>query len=340
MPFAVHTEVKADVKDQDGTVLILEDGAGNRAEVWPALGFNCYCWRTVTAGQTLDLLHAEPDLFHGGKGTRSGIPVLFPFPNRIRAGQFAWEGKDYQLPLTDAALGNAIHGYACRTPWRVVGQGGDESIAWVTGELQLSVDVPDSKDLWPADARLRLTYRLGAGWLRQEAEVLNPDTVPLPFGLGYHPYFHMPFAQGVAADQCTVQVPARSFWKLDHSLPTGELVPVDSRIDLNSPRRFVDLTLDDVLTDLPPAPLAESGLELRATLRGAPGVAQLALLCSEAFREMVVYTPGHRQAFCVEPYTCTTDAINLEARGIDAGWRVLPPGERWTGVCEMRVWLE
>jgi aldose 1-epimerase len=52
---------------------------------------------------------------------------------------------------------------------------------------------------------------------------------------------------------------------------------------------------------------------------------------------MVVYTPAHRQAFCIEPYTCVTDAVNLQARGIETGWRVLAPGDRWTGVVELRV---
>jgi aldose 1-epimerase len=54
-----------------------------------------------------------------------------------------------------------------------------------------------------------------------------------------------------------------------------------------------------------------------------------------AFREVVVFTPPHRQAFCIEPYTCTTDAVNLQARGIDAGWRVLPAGQHWDGIVEM-----
>jgi aldose 1-epimerase len=39
----------------------------------------------------------------------------------------------------------------------------------------------------------------------------------------------------------------------------------------------------------------------------------------------------------VEPYTCITDAINLQQRGVEAGLLVLPPGGRWTGVVELRV---
>ena len=61
------------------------------------------------------------------------------------------------------------------------------------------------------------------------------------------------------------------------------------------------------------------------------------LFCSPSFREMVVFNPAHRQAFCIEPYTCTTDAANLQAKGLDAGWLVLQPGESWSAVVEMWV---
>ena len=138
------------------------------------------------------------------------------------------------------------------------------------------------------DARLRLTYRLGAGWLRLEAEVHNPDTVELPFGLGYHPYFRVPFHAGISLDTCEAQVPARHFWQLDHCLPTGERPHVDGARDLNLSRRLVDLALDDVYTDLPPAPLDGTGLQLRGTLRGAPGQTLLpATMTSTALRRAI-----------------------------------------------------
>jgi aldose 1-epimerase len=57
----------------------------------------------------------------------------------------------------------------------------------------------------------------------------------------------------------------------------------------------------------------------------------------EWFRDLVIFTPPHRQAFCVEPYTCTTDAINLQARGIESGWQVLPPGASKRFYVEMRI---
>ncbi len=259
--------------------------------------------------------------------------MLFPFPNRIRDGRFIWDGHAYQLPLNDPAKKNTIHGFACHHPWRVVDQGSDATSAWITGVFRCSQDAPDSRSLWPTDHEIRLTYRLGAGSLRLEAEVYNPDRVGMPFGLGYHPYFRMPFTSTGTADECRLTVPARSVWKLEDSLPTGERRPVDVSCDLNRPRRFGELSVDTVLTDLPPA---TGKMPERAALEGATGTT-LRLCAGPEFRELVVFTPPHRQAFCVEPYTCVSDAINLQARGVDAGWQVLSPGGRWQAVVEMRI---
>lgn len=319
----------------DPTLVILEDGQGGSAEVWPALGFNCLTWKAVKQGQTLDLLYVDPGVFSNGRPTRSGIPVLFPFPNRIRDGKFRWQGQEYSLPLNDSTAKNAAHGFACRRPWRVVGQGADDHSAWVTGEFRCSVDDPANAKLWPADHQIRLTIRLGKGTLRVEAEVHNPDTRPLPFGLGYHPYFKLPCAGGLAPDDCTVEVPAAEFWELSDSLPTGTRRAVDSAHDLNHARRVGELQLDDVLTGLPARPARMDGLIERAVV--ASGGAAMRLFCSPVFREMVVFNPAHRQAFCVEPYTCPTDAVNLQAKGIEAGWLALEPGATWTAVVELWV---
>jgi aldose 1-epimerase len=335
MAYTVRKRQADVLPGQDPTIYVLEDGQGSVAEVWPALGFNCFRWCAMHQGQPLELLYTDPALFANGRPTRSGIPVLFPFPNRIRQGRFCWNEQYYQLPANDPAQKNAIHGFACRKTWRVEDSGNDEDGAWVRGVFRCSVDAPESLPLWPADHQLTLTIRLGRGKLRIEAEVYNPDKVALPFGLGYHPYLHIPFAGSDSADDYGIEVPAAEYWKLEENLPVGERVPVDAARDLNRPRRFADLKLDDVLTALPARPARMDGLIERGAITGAS--ATLRVFCSPVFREMVVFTPPHRQAFCIEPYTCTTDAVNLYATGIDSGWLVLPPQETWSSVVELWI---
>ena len=85
--------------DQSGAVEIvrLRAPGDTSAEVVPTWGGSCIAFRaaghSVLEAVSLDEIAKKP--------TSYGIPILFPFPNRIRDGRFSWEGKDYQLPGTD-----------------------------------------------------------------------------------------------------------------------------------------------------------------------------------------------------------------------------------------------
>ncbi|MFN4259279.1 MAG: aldose 1-epimerase [Gemmataceae bacterium] len=336
MSFTIQTEKKA-VAQLDGTIYVLEDAAsGARAEIWPALGFNCFRWQAPWQGQAVDLLYADPELFHNPVPTRSGIPILFPFPNRIRAGQFTWQGKDFTLPINDPAKANAIHGFACRHPWRIVAQGTTDSEAWLQGEFSSERDAGEARALWPAAYRLRVTVRLSLERLRLVMEVTNTSQAILPFGIGLHPYFSVPLVPGGTEAECWVQIPAHTYWELEANLPTGNRQPVDEAHDLTRPRKISDLQLDDALSGLPGCgPGAIETLCLLGKLGQETPAAELTVRASPAFREVVVFNPPHRQAFCLEPYTCITDAINLQRQGIDAGLLSLPPGQQWTGHVEL-----
>lgn len=331
MVYQVRAENRP-IPNGSASVLVLEETEiGARAEISPALGFNCFRWTAIGDKQRLDLLYADEHFLETTRPTRGGIPILFPFPNRIRDGQFSWEGKKYQLPLNDSDQKNAIHGFACRLPWRVVTQGANEENAWITGEFQGSVDAPASLSQWPTDYRIRLTYRLTQTTLTLEAMIDNPDQGPLPLGLGFHPYLRVPLVPGRNLEESWVQAKAHEYWELVDSLPTGVRRTVDPARNLTCPRRYHELNLDDVLTGLEPAPApGADGLCYRGTV-GQGGGVRVQLDTSPAFRELVAFTPSHRQAICLEPFTCTTDAINLQARGIDAGLLVLKPGEKWAG---------
>jgi aldose 1-epimerase len=125
---------------------------------------------------------------------------------------------------------------------------------------------------------------------------------------------------------------------LVENLPTGGLLPVSGERDLRHGRVIGTTTLDDIWTDLPnpSAPAAAAGLIERAQLV-SPTNHRLAVWTSRAFRELVLFTPPHRNAVAIEPYTCVTDAINLFYRGIDSGWQELLPGHSWRGTVEFRL---
>jgi aldose 1-epimerase len=313
--------------DRTHSAYTLNSDEGSKVEVWPALGSNTVRWQVRAGRKTRDLIYAPPaqELFE--RPTRGGVPVLFPFPNRIRGGEFTWQGACHRLPKNDSAQANAIHGFAPRLPWHVLDHGADEVGAWVRAEFT-SVGATDERTNWPAQYRMVLTIRLMGSSLRHEAEVFNPGQQPLPFGLGYHPYF-------VATPDCLIQTPARSRWLLQDSLPTGDREPLPAALDLREPRPVEGLTLDDVFTDFPDVVPDRDGLVDRGRVE-YPGAGVLRVRTSPAFRELVLFTPPHRPAVCLEPYTCPTDAVNLTNAGQKVGWQVLQPGEKWEGVVEYR----
>lgn len=261
-----------------------------------------------------DYLHTEAGFPQEGKVTHSGIPILFPWPNRIADAHFTWEGTPYDLPVTEPATGASLHGYAAFAVWQVIDQGPDH----VTGEFVLSRDTPDQ--VWPADAGLRVTYRVEPTVLHVTAEVFSNDDHDLPFGLGFHPYFRVPGP----FDQWLLQCDATQAWPLTNMAPTAEPVAVPDALDFRTARRLGEQHLDDALTGLPEA----QDMTRRAALLSM--AATVAVSSDPAFGDYVLFTPAGRDAVAIEPYTCATDAVNLQARGIDAGWAVLPAGDTAT----------
>jgi aldose 1-epimerase len=290
------------------------------AEILRGLGFNCVRWQVGDR----DLLYSPPPDELAERPTRGGIPVLFPFPNRIRDGRFTWDGHEYELAKNDPAKKNAIHGFTPREPWGLVHIRADAESAWIEAAFPPRATWTQQ---WPGIGVISLKIQLKPLSLRYSARVVNYDRrhEPFPFGLGYHPYF-------AVTPDCRVQTPARARWELADSLPTGRKLSLEGHYDLTRPRPVSELTLDDVYTDFPATPPDADGLIERGRVE-YPGAGTLRVRASPAFRDLVLFTPPHRQAICLEPYTCPTDAVHLQ-KNEDVGWQVLPPGGRWEGVLE------
>jgi aldose 1-epimerase len=94
---------------------------------------------------------------------------------------------------------------------------------------------------------------------------------------------------------------------------------------LRQPRDVTSLALDDIYTDL----IADTDGLVRCTLQDQQhGIQTTVAFAASQFPHVVVYTPpAPRQAICIEPYTCPTDGLNLQERGIESNRVVLQPGE-------------
>ena len=298
---------RAEEKVVDGiAVVTLEDGAGAVAEIVPSLGNAC--WRFECDGPVLEAVERAAFL---AKPTGCGIPLLFPFPNRIRDGRFAFEGQE-------CVVNPPRHGFVRDRAWTVERVDANDVDGASVRSVFDAADHPDILAQWPSSFRLAATYRLFGKSLSLAFEVDNTGDRAFPYGYGIHPYFERP-ARGV------VRVPASERWVLADSLPTGDLIAVSGGYDLRDGADVLEVQLDDILTGLD----ADENGEVRCEIDDlAAGRRTTVRFDREAFPHVVVYTPpAPRTAICVEPNTCPTDAFNLSSRGIDANVLVLGPGQ-------------
>ncbi len=308
-------------------ITLHDDATGSLAEVLPRLGLNCYRFRAMLGDQAIEVLWSEDGFESGGRRpSGSGIPVLFPFPGRIRGTSLSYQGRDYPLGQDDGrggdGQGNAIHGFVLDRPWRVV----DQSSTHVTGEFHAAADDPSLLERWPADFRIRVTYRLSGNALSIETLIDNPGDGDLPFGFGLHPYFCVPLG-GDSAGVCRVTAPVHEVWELDGMVATGRKLSLNEesakgKDKLAGGMPFSATALDDVFTGLD---FIER--QCTATITDPGSGATLSMTFDDGFRECVIYNPPHRRAICLEPYTSVPGPFELEAQGVDTGLRRLKPGE-------------
>ena len=308
--------------------LTISDAVGGaRATILPGLGFNCHSFRASVDGREIEVLWSAPEFTSGqGKPSHSGIPLLFPFAGRIRGTSFQYEGNRYELEAGDGQ-GNAIHGFVLNRPWRVTRHDPDR----VVGTFQASVDDPALMKRWPADFRITADYRVAAGALLTDYTVENPDTKPLPFGFGTHPYFRVPLGGASAAD-CRVTAPVEYAWELEDLLPTGRTTSMPAAAELAHGMSLASMKLDNVF----------GGLRFenhRATTKVTDPNSKrtMTMTFDDQFTTCVVYNPPHREAVCIEPYTTVPDPFFLGERNIDPHLQVLRPGKSFRTRIEIRL---
>ena len=311
------------------------------ASIVPELGNNCYLFKVADGNRWMDVIESPPDLATlKERPTAYGNPILFPFPNRIRGGMFTFEGETYQFDKPPESP-TSIHGLLLNQPYQVERRSAGKDGALLICSLDTR-DFPEIGRQYPFPFKIQITYILGPVsptngapdsppeiptlCLKMDVSITNTGERNMPMGFGIHPYFHALLAPDSDATQAMITVPAAKYWELDEALvPTGKTFPASGVLDLRNGQPYANAELDHVFTDVQLTDgISRCIIDNRDTGRGM-------ILESDAqFRELVVYTPPGRSSICFEPYTCPTDAINLEAKGISAGVRVLSPDETFS----------
>lgn len=271
--------------------LISPDG-GNQLDFVPAHGA-CVLDLVFEGMSVLDGYQTPQEL---DSNRWSKNVVLFPFPNRLKDGQFTWRGKTYQWPINDAHTGNALHGFGANKPMQIKQLDLNTESATVTCEY-----VSDGmREAYPFSFSFAIKFTLDQrNQLNVEISVQNLSTAEIPIGFGWHPYFQM----DNTIDQVELQVPPVKLIGVDRRMiPNGKRYEYDEFVN---GKLIGDTVLDNCFA------LSDDRIETSVYLRGSRGQLRYWQETGPGkFNYLQIFTPPYRTSIALEPMTCNVDALN------------------------------
>ncbi len=264
------------------------------------------------------------------RGSTMGMPLLYPWANRLGAYTYEAAGKRVTLPEDPARIhqdanGLPIHGVAPAMMLWESPAGGDGTVL----KARLEWSSPELLELFPYAHEVVLQASAEPGSLRIATTVRASANDRVPVSFGFHPYLRL---AGADREAWSIELPrGRQLVLDDRQLPTGESRPVPTGpialaggdfddcvklADANSPKESDG---GDSPGELAP-PISPSFV---AT---APG-RRIEVELIEGFGFGQVYSPRGAPFVCFEPMTAPADALRT-----GQGLRVLDPGEEHRAV--------
>ncbi len=242
-------------------------------------------------------------------GKTMGIPILYPWANRLGANTYTAENVTVRLTPGENGVradpnGLPIHGVLAAYPgWRVT----EESENELTAEVDFGAD-PKLLASFPYPHVLTVTVRLAGRALTVRTTVTPTADTAVPLCFGFHPYLRLP---DVGRGEWVIETPPLRHLRLDErGLPTGASEPQPAMKEPLGDKAFDD-AYDEVRDG---AVFAVSGGGRRLEVHfehGYPATQIFAPLPEDPDKAIV----------CFEPMTAPTDALR---RG---GYRRARPGE-------------
>jgi aldose 1-epimerase len=280
-------------------------------------GANMLCCSLRHRGEELLAQNDGVDAY-ARRGKTMGIPLLYPWANRLAAFDYSLAGKAVQVPHDPARIalddnGLPIHGViGGRLGWELmdtpspVTQSLEARLRWSEGE-------PELFEVFPFEHDLLYEARFTGGRLEIEVTVQASGEDVVPVAFGFHPYL----AAGGPREHWQIELPAMRHLALDaNQIPVGADPAGAGAGQAPSPQSFAlgEREFDDGFDSVAaPARFAVTAGARRVELEFLHGYP-----CAQ------VYAPLSGHFICFEPMTAPANAL----RSGD-GLRLLAPGERY-----------
>ena len=249
------------------------------------------------------------------KGSSAGIPLLYPWANRLSEPRYRVLGQEVVLDVSSPLLHLDEHGLPMHgVPWPL--------LPWVVTEARrdftaarLEWSTADLLSVFPFRHRVELVAVLRPDSLTLETTLVAGSEGPVPVSFGFHPYFGLP---ELPRAKWHLELPAMRKLLLDRrGIPTGDEEPFagfNAELGENS--------FDDGFA------LMEE--QITFSVAGATCKVSVELLAGYGYAQ--IFAPKDKDFIAFEPMTAPTSALT-SGRGL----RFVSPGERFRAVFRIRI---
>jgi aldose 1-epimerase len=274
------------------------------AVFWPEAGMLCASLRH--RGDEL-LRRIENIEAAKAKGSTAGIPLLYPWANRLDSLHYDAAGKQVALDPSSPLMhfddhGLSMHGVPWgQLPWKVV-EAKQDSL-WASLDWMRS----DFLTIFPYPHKLEIKATLNSESLTLQTSVLANAGSRVPVSFGFHPYFGIP---QLPRQEWRLELPAMRRLLLDtRGIPTGGQEPFGP----------IDAVLGETSFD---DGFAVMGAQSSISLSGAGRRITVKFL--EGFPYAQVFAPKGKDFIALEPMTAPTSALTS-----GHGLKIVEPGREF-----------
>ncbi len=244
-----------------------------------------------------------------------GSFVMVPWTNRIKDASFGFDNQSHKL-IPNHPDGTAIHGIGRDHAWVI----GDRS----PFSARFAFDSRLAEGLnFPFGFGAVMRVEISKSGLEIDLDLTNLGSVPMPGGVGHHPYFMR--ALWDQGDELKVKADVGGRYPCVDQIPIGAMVDDDVSGGLRAGGAIGNPGLDDVF----------GGFGGNAELVWDKSGVRCLMECSESLGHLVVFTPRDADGdppppmpwVCVEPMSMVNDGFNSDAGDDATGVRSLQPGE-------------
>lgn len=238
----------------------------------------------------------------------SGGYPLVPFGNRVRGNRFSFDGREYTFAPNTSFDPHYLHGEGWQSDWSVISQS--------ERHLELSFSFEGRGTPYVYEAQQR--FVIADGRFKLHLSVRNRGNEPLPFGLGWHPFFPI-------TPETTLKAPAKRFWTEVEGWLPGEAADVPPDLDFSMPRGLPHRWVNNGFEDW------SGNTEITWPERNT----RLHLTADPLFKHAFVFVSDsafdptfERSYFCFEPMSHLANGHNLDGLG---GLKVLNKNDLLAG---------